>query len=233
MSVNQKFAEQIMALTRKGAEQAEAIRSLGYEAVKRAYNSNHEYAQFMMDNLTQIQRKPLYAWFKRAGLNIVSPVVGSARYIVSGIVDAKRQEKAFTFAQNTPVFDLEHAIVKEKVIKPLTGTAFSRATNAVASKIKSMRETDPDGATALNELAQVPMMGLYLENGERVALSHDELRSALDAVALMRLEAGYAVEAIRQADIDAVVESRKPQSFEIEHNPAFLDAMASFNLAVA
>lgn len=208
MSVNQKFAEQILSITKRGAEQAESIRALGFEAVKRAYNGNMAYAQFMLDNLIQAQRKPLARWFKRAGLNIVDPSVGSARYLAAGIVDSKRQEKAFTFAQNTPVIEVTHQVAQEKTVKPLEGTAFQRAVAKVASAIKSMRERDPDGAAALNELAQVPAMGLYLDNGERVALTTDEIRIALEAVTMLRLDAQVSEQTHAQMHERAVIESR-------------------------
>lgn len=208
MSVNQKFAEQILSLTRKGAEQAEGIRALGFEAVKRAYNGNLAYAQFMLDNLTEAQRKPLARWFKRAGLNIVDPAVGSARFVCAGIIDSKRQEKAFTFCQNTPVIETEHKIVQEKKVKPLEGTPFQRATATVASAIKRMRERDPEGAAALNELAQVPAMGLYLEDGARVAMTPDEIRVALEAVTLLRLDAQQSAVTHAQMHERVVAESR-------------------------
>jgi hypothetical protein len=208
MSVNQKFAEQILSLTRKGIAQSEGLRALGFDAVKKAYNSNMAYAQFMLDNLTQAQRKPLARWFKRAGLNIVDPSVGSARYMAAGIIDAKRQGKAFTFCETTQVLEIEHAVTQPKTEKPLEGTPFQRATAKVASAIKAMREKDPEGAAALNELAQVPAMGLYLENGERIALSYDEMRAAQDAITRLRLDAQVSAQTQAEMHKRVVAESR-------------------------
>lgn len=202
--ITKQFEEQIIALSKRGVDQAEALRVLGFVAVRKAYNNNPDFCQYMLDTLVQSQRKPLFAWFKRAGINVESPVAGSARYMVQGIVDSKRQEKAFKFCESTQVIDLAHKITKEIVDKPLTGTAMARAVDALTSKIKSLRDKDPEGACALNELAQKPVMGLYLEDGSRMLLSHEEIDHLIGTITLLRMEIGISQASHKASDDEAI-----------------------------
>ena len=152
MAISKAFIDGVLSIAKRGAELAEKLQSLGGEAVKAAYsNKDTEKAQFILDNIPQYMRKPLASWFKRAGVDVFDPVSGSARYLVQGVIDAKRQSKAFEFIEKTPVLVVEAQIKQPKKDKPLEGTPEDRAAKAVGSLISRLREKDPETAALIND----------------------------------------------------------------------------------
>lgn len=152
MAMSKAFHDGVMSIAAKGAALAEKLQGLGAEAVRAAYaNADCEKAQFMLDNLPQYMRKPLASWLRRAGLNILFPVTGSARFDVQGVLDQKRQSKAFEFVEKTPVLVIEAEIKQPKKEKPLEGTPEDRASKAVAAIVSRLREKDPETAALINE----------------------------------------------------------------------------------
>lgn len=176
MAMSKSFTDGVLSIAAKGAALAEKLQSLGAEAVKSAYsNQDIERAQFMLDNIPQYMRAPLANWFKRAGLNIISPTVGSARYMVQGVLDQKRQSKAFEFVAKTPVLVIEAQIKQPKKEKPLEGTAADRAAKAVGALVSRLREKDPETAALINEAwVGTPKQCLVASDGQVRYLTDDE-----------------------------------------------------------
>lgn len=176
--LTKSFTEQVVSLSARGAELAVKLQKLGAHAVKALYsNADKEPAQFMLDNIPQYMRKPLASWFKKAGIDTLSPSTGSARFTVMGVLDQKRQAKAFAFVDSTAVLTIEHEIRQPKKDKPLEGTAVDRAGKAVASLITRMKDKDPEASAFINEqwVGNERTSCLYLSDGVRIDLDADEL----------------------------------------------------------
>jgi hypothetical protein len=168
MAMSKSFVDGVLSLAKRGAELAEKLQSLGADAVKSAYsNKDTEKAQFLLDNIPQYMRRPLASWFKRAGVDIFDPLAGSARYLVQGVIDTKRQSKAFDFVEKNAVLVVEAQIKQPKVEKPLEGTPAERAAKKIGSLISGLRERDPETAALINETwAGKPTLCLIDQTGD-------------------------------------------------------------------
>lgn len=150
MAISKKFEAQVLSLSKKGTESAEALRALGADAVRKAYsNQDPEFATFMLQNLPSYMRDPLTRWFKKAGLNVIDN-------ICTGAIDSKAQNRAFKFIEATPVLVCDAPVRAEQEKAPLEGTGEERARAAIAKAVKRMKKDDPDAAEALNNIAARP-----------------------------------------------------------------------------
>jgi hypothetical protein len=179
MALTNKFTEQVLALASRGVKLAESAHALGCDAVKSAYaNNDLDKAQFLLDNVPQYMRRPFAAWFKRAGLDVAPPTIGSARFTVLQVIDKKRQAKAFTWVDSNPVLSTTHEVKQEKKTKELKGTADERAQKAMASLISRLKDSDPDASALINEVwttERVMKSCLFHENGNYERLDQAEL----------------------------------------------------------
>jgi hypothetical protein len=147
--------DSVVSLNNKGVAAAEALHALGIHAVQAAYsNKDAEHAEYLINNIPQFMRKPLASWMKRAGLNVNAPIVGSASWAVTGILDSKKQKKAFDFIKETPVIEVDEVATKAKKVKPVIDEADGadkRAQAHAAKLIKRLRDgvgDNGDGADA-------------------------------------------------------------------------------------
>lgn len=179
MALTNKFTEQVLALANRGVKLAESAHTLGCDAVKSAYaNNDLDKAQFLLDNVPQYMRKPFAAWFKRAGLDVAPPSIGSARFTVLQVIDKKRQAKSFTWVDANPVLTTTHEVKQEKKAKELKGTADERAQKAMSSLLTRLKESDPDAASLINDVwatERTMKSCLFHENGNYEPLDQAEL----------------------------------------------------------
>lgn len=150
MAISKKFEAQVLSLNTKGKAAAEALQALGADAVRKAYsNQDSEWATFMLQKLPSYMRDPLSRWFKRAGLNVIGDQC-------TGILDSKAQNRAFKFADSTPVLVCDAPVRAEKEEKALEGTGEERARDMLAKAIKRAKKDDPEMAEFLGNLAARP-----------------------------------------------------------------------------
>lgn len=191
MALTIKFTEQVLALASRGVQLADKAHTLGCDAVKSAYsNDDLEKAQFLLDNVPQYMRKPFAAWFKRAGLDIALPSVGSARFTVLQVIDKKRQSKVFPWVDANPVLTTTHEVKQEKKAKELKGTPDERAQKAMSSMLGRLKESDPETAALINKVwaeERVLKSCLFHENGNVDMLTQEEVE-VLRGVLKMRRE---------------------------------------------
>jgi hypothetical protein len=179
MALTNKFTEQVLSLSARGTELATKAHVLGVDAVKSAYSNNDlDKAQFLLDNVPQYMRKPFAAWFRRAGLDVAAPDVGSARFTVLQVIDKKRQSKVFAWIDTNPVFNTVHEVVAEKKPKELKGTPDERAQKAMSSLLSRLKESDPETAALINDVwatERTMKSCLFHENGNYEPLDQAEL----------------------------------------------------------
>jgi hypothetical protein len=191
MAMSKQFAQQVTSLATKGAAVAKTLQSLGAKAVKAAYaNQDKEQLQFMFDNLPQYMRVSLAKWVKRAGIEVIAPAIGSSVYIVQGVLDSKRQSKAFEFVDTTPVITTEHVTTVEKVKKPLEGTAETRAAAHVGKLVKKLQESDSDAAVVINDTFASKLtrkLCIYDAAGVATDLSQDDYDLVMEHLLERRL----------------------------------------------
>lgn len=153
MAITKKFQEQVIALSSRGVVVAVKAHELAIQAVKAAYsNADMEPAQFLIDNLPKYMQVATFTWFKRAGLDVHAPSVGSSKYSVLQVIDQKRQSKVFEWIALNPVMVTEVkevAAPKEKVLK---GTPEERAHKAMQSLISRLKESDPETSALINDV---------------------------------------------------------------------------------
>jgi len=152
MALTNKFIEQVASFSRTAEGQANKAHVLGIDAVHSAYSDkNLDKAQYLLDAIPQYMRKPFAAWFRRCGLDVANPDVGSARFVVLQVIDQKRQSKVFTWAKENPVLDTAHEVKAEKKPKELKGTPDERAHKAMQSVLSRLKESDPEACAVLND----------------------------------------------------------------------------------
>lgn len=130
----------------------ETLRRMGAHCVKQAYAGNNEDTQFALDNLAQWARLPFASWMRARGIDIKNPATNSARFIVEGVKNPKRQNKAIAEAKETAVLITEHKVKTAPKVKELTGLAGERAQEAMVKLLKTLRKTDPDAAAYINDV---------------------------------------------------------------------------------
>lgn len=195
MAISQKFMDQVVSLSKRGTELAAKVQDLAVESIKAAYaNADNDKAQFLIDNVPKYMQKSIAQWFKRFGLDVLNPSAGQARYMVTGVIDQKRQAKVFESAPNTPVMVVEHTIAKERKPKELQGTAEDRAHKAMQSVISRMKETDPEACALLNDMYATMHYTsvLFDAQGHKIDLYDDEVKWAVEKLTERRLTARLA-----------------------------------------
>ena len=144
MAMTKKFIESVGSLANKGEAAAISLHALGQHVVQAAYSNNDaEQAEYLINHIPQYMRKPLASWMKRAGLNVASPIVGSASWKVTGILDSKRQKKAFDFIKENEVIQVSEVETKAKKVKPVIDEevgADARAFGHMGKLIKRLRD---------------------------------------------------------------------------------------------
>ena len=189
MIVTKKF-EQLVAKV-IGSNVGELLRQIGEESVHQCYASGKaDCAQYALDNLPDAWRDPLATWLRARGVIVQKKAVGSSRYLVgdeSGLVKSqKRQQRAFDEAKVEAVIRVtEQSVRTEKKAKELKGRAAERAQKAAVSFLARIRKDDPDAAAILNDkLTHTPSA---LDQLDPTAA---ELQAAVEAIMLLRMEAG-------------------------------------------
>ena len=91
------------------------------------------------------------SWLRRAGLVVNKPEIGQKDYSVTGVLDQKRQAKAFEFIAGNPVLALEATEKREPKKKELKGTPQTRAADAVSKLITRLQDSDYETAALIND----------------------------------------------------------------------------------
>lgn len=187
--VTKRHMQLLASVNNKGELANGQLMTVGYDAVRLAYNGKPELAQACLDTLIEGFRVPLYQWFKKAGLNIEKPGQGSARYLVMGIVSSKRQAKAFKFCEENPVIEQAVTFKPVKEEKPLEGTGLDRARKALENLGKRLKSKDIEAAMALNTLIGESVSCLFDADGNKLALTPAEAVQAVAHITELRVTA--------------------------------------------
>lgn len=147
-----KFIQNAVASINKN-NAGEMLRRMGEHCIKQAYANNLEDTQYALDNLAQWARVPFASWLRATGgLTIDNPVIGSARFTITGVKNPKAQSKCIAAAKETAVLINEHKVKTAPKVKELTGLANERAQEAMVKLLKALRKTDPDAAAYINDV---------------------------------------------------------------------------------
>lgn len=183
MAMSKQFIERVQSIASKGAKLAEILQDVGQYAVKAAYsNADMEPANFVLSTIPKYMQAQTASWMRRAGLVINKPEVGQKDYSASGVLDQKRQAKAFEFIMGTPVLALESVERKEPKKRELKGTPQTRAADAVAKLIDRMQNTDYDAAALINDrwTSNSHKSVLFNAQGNAIYLDAEELELITD-----------------------------------------------------
>ena len=152
MAMSKSFQERVLSIRTKGEALANVLHDVGQYAVKAAYsNADCEPAVFLLNSIPKYMQSQTASWLRRAGLNVVAPEVGQKDYIVSGVLDQKRQAKAFEFIVGTPVLTVEATVKAEPKKRELKGTPQTRAADAVSKLITRLQDSDYETAALIND----------------------------------------------------------------------------------
>lgn len=152
-TVDTKYASAVDAFKKRGENLASALCGLVERAVRSAYSrSNLANAQYLLDNAPQFSKSSIARSFKRCGLEVASPEIGSSRYSVICVVDAKRQAKVFANFAELVVLEVEEKVKQAPKVRELKGEVVERATKALTSTITRLKKTDPEASQFINEL---------------------------------------------------------------------------------
>jgi len=178
MAMSKQFIDRVESLVSKGAKLAEVLHDVGQYAVKAAYgNQDMEPANFVLKTIPQYMRAQTASWFRRAGLNVDKPATGQKDYIAHGVLDAKRQAKAFEFIVTQPILALEAKEKAEPKKRELKGTPQTRAADAVAKLIGRLQDADFEAAALINDrwVSNAHKSVLFRADGSAVYLDDVEL----------------------------------------------------------
>lgn len=183
MAMSKQFIEQVASISAKGEKLAKVVHEVGQYAVKAAYaNADLEPANHILKSVPKYLVGQIASWLRRAGLVVNKPEVGQKDYLVSGVLDQKRQAKAFEFIMGTPVLALESVERKEPKKRELKGTPQTRAADAVAKLIDRMQNTDYDAAALINDrwTSNSHKSVLFNAEGNAIYLDAEELELITD-----------------------------------------------------
>lgn len=183
MAMSKQFVERVQSLSAKGAKLAEVLQDVGQYAVKAAYaNADMEPANFVIKTIPQYMRSQTATWFRRAGLVVDKPEVGQKDYAVTGVLDQKRQAKAFEFISSQPVLALEATEKREPKKKELKGTPQTRAADAVSKLITRLQDSDYETAALINDrwVSNAHKSVLFNQDGNAIYLDATELELIVD-----------------------------------------------------
>lgn len=195
MAMSKQFIEQVQSLATKGEKLAKVLQDVGQYAVKAAYaNADLEPCNFIMRTIPQYMRSQTASWLRRAGLVVNKPEVGQKDYMVSGVLDQKRQAKAFEFIMGTPVLALEATEKKEPKKRELKGTPQTRAADAVSKLITRLQDADYETAALINDrwTSNTHKSVLFNQDGQAIYLDATELELIVDLLLKRELMARQA-----------------------------------------
>ena len=185
--ITASFQNDVQVLGNSAEHTASKAHAVGITAVNKAYSGdNLAYAQHALDNVPKYVAKALASWFKRAGLDILEPAVGSNKYTVNCVVDKSRQAKVLTAIKTRPVIETvmkEKAAPKDKVLK---GTPQERAQAAVDRIIKGLKTSNDDmaaGIVSARTAEAFETMSLITADGCALMLELDEYNAVIDLLA--------------------------------------------------
>jgi len=148
--VTASFQNDVRVLGNNAEQTAIKAHAVGITAVQKAYSGdNLTYAQYVLDNSPKYVAKALTSWFKRAGIDVMEPLVGESKYIVNCVVDKSRQAKVFKAIKTRPVIETVMKVTPEPKAKVLKGTAEERAQIAVDRVITSLKKADDELAASI------------------------------------------------------------------------------------
>ena len=226
--ITKRYLELLASINRKGDSANIALKTVGFDGVKQAYNGKPELAQACLDTLIEGFRVPLYQWFKKAGLNIEKPGQGSARYLVLGVVSSKKQAKAFEFCKDNDV--IEQAVVLKPIReeKPLEGTGLDRARKALETLSKRLKAKDIAACMALNDLISESVSCVFDTDGNKVALTPDETMQAIAYVTELRVTAQVEKQETAARNAKAVKASQNPDYQELTDDIAHAKSLGFY-----
>ena len=178
MAMSKSFQDRVLSIRTKGEALASVLHDVGQYAVKAAYsNADCEPAVFLLNSIPKYMQRQTASWLRRAGLNVVSPEVGQKDYIVSGVLDQKRQAKAFEFIVSTPVLTVEATVKAEPKKRELKGTPQTRAADAVSKLINRLQDSDYETAALINDrwTNNFRKSVLFNAEGQAIYLDAEEL----------------------------------------------------------
>lgn len=151
-AVTPKFADAVVAFAKRGENFAGVAKSLTERAVRSAYSrDNLADAQFLLDKSPQFVRPAIASSFKRCGIEVAKPEVGSARYMVICVIDKAKQAKVFGKLDDLVVVEVEQKVKSAPKAKELKGEVAERATKALQSTITRLAKTDAEASALLND----------------------------------------------------------------------------------
>lgn len=153
-NVDAKFGSSVLAFAGKAESFAKSALGLVQRSVKMAYTKkehNMAEVQFLLDNAPKFAVSAIASAYKRCGLEISSPEVGSNRYMAICVVDNSKQKKVFDKLAELTVLQIEVPVKQERKPKELKGEVAERATKALQSTITRLQNTDPEASALLND----------------------------------------------------------------------------------
>lgn len=153
-NVDAKFGQSVLAFAGKAETFAKSALGLVQRSVKMAYtkaDNNMAEVQFLLDNAPKFALGSIVSAYKRCGLEIASPEVGSNRYMAICVVDNSKQKKVFDKLAELTVLKIEVPVKSVREPKALKGEVAERATKALQSTITRLSNTDPEASALLND----------------------------------------------------------------------------------
>lgn len=153
-NVDAKFGASVIAFAGKAESFAKSAKGLVERSVKMAYTKKDNpmaEVQFLLDNAPKFAVSSIARAYKRCGLEISSPEVGSNRYMAICVIDNARQAKVFKKLADLTVLDIEVPVKSAPKAKELKGEVAERATKALQSTITRLAKTDAEASALLND----------------------------------------------------------------------------------
>jgi hypothetical protein len=153
-NVDAKFGSSVLAFAGKAESFAKSALSLVQRSVKMAYTKkehNMAEVQFLLDNAPKFAVSAIASAYKRCGLEISSPEVGSNRYMAICVIDNSKQKKVFDKLAELTVLQIEVPVKQERKPTELKGEIAERATKALQSTITRLAKNDPEASALLND----------------------------------------------------------------------------------
>lgn len=153
-NVDAKFGASVLAFAGKAETFAKSAKALIERSVKMAYTKDKEpmaEVQFLLDNAPKFALSSIARAYKRCGLEISSPEVGSNRYMAICVIDNSKQAKVFKKLADLTVLEIEVPVKSEPKAKELKGEVAERATKALQSTITRLAKTDAEASALLND----------------------------------------------------------------------------------
>lgn len=153
-NVDAKFGSSVLAFAGKAETFAKQATSLVSRSVKMAYTKKESpmaEVQFLLDNAPKFAIGAIASAYRRCGIEIAKPELGSNRYMAICVVDNSKQKKVFDKLAELTVLQIEVPVKTERKPKALKGEVAERATKALQSTITRLSNTDPEASALLND----------------------------------------------------------------------------------